>query len=35
MKEKLIFGIISIFLLSLASCNSDELIGKWDDNIKL
>ncbi len=35
MKEKLIFGIISILLLSLASCNSDDPIGKWDDNIKL
>ena len=35
MKEKLIFGIISIFILSLASCNSNEPDGKWDDNIKL
>jgi hypothetical protein len=35
MKEKLIFGIISILFLSLSSCKSDEPDGKWDDNIKL
>jgi hypothetical protein len=35
MKEKLIFGIISILMLILASCNSNEPDGKWDDNIKL
>jgi len=35
MKEKLIFGIISILFLSLLSCESDKSDGKWDDNIKL
>jgi hypothetical protein len=28
-------GILSIILLSIISCNSDESEGKWDDNIKL
>ncbi len=35
MKEKLIFGILSILLLSLTSCHSDDPDGKWDDNIHL
>ena len=35
MKEKLILGVISILILVLTSCNSNEPDGKWDDNVKL
>ena len=35
MKEKLILGITSIFFLSFFSCDTDESVGRWDDNIKL
>ena len=34
-KERLIFGIISILFLNAASCGADEPNGKWDDSINL
>jgi len=35
MKKKWLFGLISILFLTLSSCKSNELVGKWDDTIKL
>jgi hypothetical protein len=39
MKLKLLFGLLSIMLLSFVSCDNDKISpnrdGDWDDNIKL
>lgn len=35
MKKYLTIGVFSILFLNLLSCDSEEIDGRWDDNIKL